>query len=88
MLEHHGDAVGRPSGHRLAMDQELAAAQIGEAGDAAQQRGLAAARWTHHAHDLVALDRERQLVERDHGAVEEQLAGALGDDRGRIGAVG
>ena len=37
------------------------------------------------AHDLVALDRERQLMEGDDGAVEKKLAGALGDDRRLIG---
>ncbi len=83
MLEHHGNAVGRPAGHRLAMDEKLAAAEIGEAGDTAQQRGLAAAGGTHDAHDLVAPDRERQLMEGDDGAVEEKFAGAGGDD-GRI----
>ena len=55
MLEHHGDAVGRAARDRLALHEQLAAAQIGEAGDAAQQRGLAAARRADHAHDLVAL---------------------------------
>ena len=34
------------------------------------------------AHDFVALDRERQLMERDDRAVEEQLARAFRDDRG------
>ena len=36
------------------------------------------------AHDLVAPDLERQLMEGDHRAVEKELAGALGDDRGPI----
>ena len=67
------------------MDQKPAAAQIGEPGNAAQQRGLAATRGTHDAHDLVALDRERELVKGDNGSIEEKLAGALGNDRGRIG---
>ena len=88
VLEHHGDAVGRPALDRLAVHQNAAAAQIGEAGDAAQQRGLAAARRAHDAHDLVALDAERHLVEGDDGAVEEELAGAFGDNRGRICRLG
>src|SRR5215472_5005097 len=75
MLEHHGDAVGRDALDRLALHHELAVGEGGEAGDAAQERGLAAARGTDHAHDFVAAHLERQLMEGHHRAVEEELAG-------------
>src|SRR5215203_2252123 len=65
---------------RLAVHRERAGAELGEAGDAAQQRGLAAAAGADDTQDLVALDVERELAERHHGAVEEQLARAVGDD--------
>jgi hypothetical protein len=83
MLEHHRYAVGRPAGDRPAMHEQLAGAEIGQAGDAAQERGLAAARRADHAHDLVAPDRERELMKGDDSAVEEELARALGHD-GRL----
>src|SRR5205823_3461345 len=82
MLKHHGNAVRRPAGNWLAMDQERTAAQIGEPRDAAQQRGLAAARRADDAHDLVAPHRKRQLMKGNDRAVEEELARAVGDDRG------
>src|SRR6266478_2190814 len=78
MLKDHGDPVGRARTDRFAVDEKPAAAEIGEAGDAAQKRGLAAARGAHDAHDLVALDRERQLMEGDDGAIEKELAGTIG----------
>ena len=81
MLKNHGDPVRRTHTDRLAMDEKLTTAEICEARDTAQQRGLATARGTDNAHDLVALDRKRQLMKGDDGAVEEQLAGTLGEDR-------
>ena len=82
MLEHHGDAVGRAALDRLAVDQQLAVAQVGEPGDTAQKRGLAAAGRADHAHDLVALDLQRELMKGDHRAVKEQLGRIVGDDGG------
>src|SRR6516162_9150375 len=73
MLKDHGNPVGRPRADRLAVDEKPAAAEIGEARDAAQKRGLAAARGADDAHDLVALDRKRQLMEGDNGAIEKEL---------------
>ena len=84
MLEHHGDAVGRARAHPLAVDEQLPVAELGEAGDAAQQRGLAAAGRADHAHDLVAPHLQRQLVKGDHRAVKKQLGRVVGDD-GRFG---
>src|SRR5262245_24446169 len=80
MLKDHGNPVGRPCTDRFAVDEKPAAAEIGEARDAAQKRGLAAARGAHDAHDLVALDRKRQLMEGDDGAIEKELAGTIGDN--------
>ena len=88
MLKHHRDAVRRTPGDRLAVDEDLTAAQIGEPRDAAQQRGLAATRRPDHAHDLVAPHLERQLVKRHHRAVEEKLARTLCYDRGLIRTIG
>src|SRR5215831_16817768 len=80
MLKDHGNPVGRPCTDRFAVDEKPAAAEIGEARDAAQKRGLAAARGAHDAHDLVALDRKRQLMEGDDSAIEKELAGTVGDN--------
>ena len=86
MLEHHGDAVGRAAGDRLAVHQELAA-RSGRSG-----RRCSAAAWSCRSRDGPTTHmissrshRERQLMEGDDGAVEKELAGALGDDRRRIG---
>src|SRR6201993_1082224 len=80
MLKYHGNPVRRPRPDRLAVDEKRAAAEISQARNAAQERGLAAARGTYDAHDFVASDRKRQLMERNHGAVEEKLAGTLRED--------
>src|SRR5260370_33847588 len=78
MLKDHSNPVGRACTDRFAVDEKPAAAEIGEARDAAQKRGLAAARGAHDAHDLVALDRKRQLMEGDDGAIAKELAGTIG----------
>src|SRR5205807_10468985 len=78
MLKDHGNPIRRARPDPLTVHEKRAAAEIGKACDAAQQRGLAAARGTHDAHDLVVPDRKRQLMEGDHGTVEEKLAGAIG----------
>ena len=87
MLEHHGHPVGRPSAHRFAVDQKLATADIGQPRDRAQQRGLAAARGSHHAHDFVALDRERELMERDNGSIEKKFTRPLRNNGGLGGCI-
>ena len=78
MLKDHGNPIRRARLDPLTVHEKRAAAEIGKACDAAQQRGLAAARGTHDAHDFVVADRKRQLMEGDHGTVEEKLAGAIG----------
>ena len=55
VLEHHGNAVGRPARDWLTVDIEASAAQLGKPGDAAQQRGLAAAGGADDAKNFVAL---------------------------------
>ncbi len=80
MLEHHRDALRR-AGDGLAADQQLAAGDLGQSGDAAQEGGLAAAARADHAQDLLRANREIERAERHHGAVEEQLAGVARDDR-------
>ena len=83
--------MATPSGGRpttgLPWTVQLAAAQLGEPGDAAQQRGLSAARRTDDAHDLVAAHREGQLMEGDHRSIEEELARRVGDNRGLSGRI-
>jgi hypothetical protein len=69
------------------MDQKLAAADIGQARDRAQQRGLAAAGGTHHAHDLVALDGERELMEGDDGSIEKKFAHPLRNNGGLVACI-
>ena len=81
MLKNYCNPIRGTHTDRLAMDEKRSAAEVCEACDTAQQRGFAAARGTDDAHDLVALDRKRQLMKGDDGAVEEQLAGTLGEDR-------
>ena len=51
---------------------------------AAQQRGLAAAGGTHHAHDFVALDGERELMEGDDGSLEKKFAHPLRNNGGFV----
>jgi hypothetical protein len=84
MLKHHGDAGGRP-GDGPPRHRELAAAQRNEAGNRTQERGLAAARRPDDAQDLLVAHVERKLMERHHGAVEEQLAGVARHDRRAVG---
>src|SRR5215470_15745072 len=74
MLEHHGDASGR-AGNLFAGNQKRAGTQIGEASDATQEGGLAATARSHDAKNLLTANLERQLTERHHGAVQEQLTG-------------
>ena len=59
-LEHHGKPAvgGRNVRDALAVDQDVAAADLLEAGDDAQQRGLAAAGGADEHHELAIRDRE------------------------------
>ena len=84
MLEHHRDALRR-SRDRLAADGQLAAGDFGQARDAAQERGLAAAARADDAEDFLLAHREIERAERHHGAVEEHLARISRDDC--LGAV-
>ncbi len=68
--------------------QKLAAAQVDEAGDAAQQRRLAAAARADDAERLAVAHLEIELAERGDGAVEKQLARVRGDDDGRSRLLG
>src|SRR5262249_34592604 len=73
VLEHHGDALGRAR-HRLAADQELSAAEVGQPSDATQECGFAAAARADDAEDFLPANVEGELAERDDRAIEEQLA--------------
>jgi len=55
MLEHHRHAFGR-TGDLPACDQQFAVANIGQARDAAQERGLAAAARADDAKDFLLAD--------------------------------
>src|ERR1700689_2889225 len=67
MLEHHGDA-GLGLGHQLAVDPHLALGGD-EPVDAAQERGLAAARGPDQRHDFALADLEIDAVEHGGRAV-------------------
>jgi hypothetical protein len=56
LLEHHA-AVGAGACHRLAVEQDLAGRWRQEAGDAVQQRGLAAAGSAQRDHEVAVLHR-------------------------------
>jgi hypothetical protein len=83
MLKHHRHALGR-AGHRLAADGEGATADIRQAGDATQERRLAAAAGADDAEDFLIANGQRKLVERHHGSIEKQLAGVVRNDDGGI----
>jgi hypothetical protein len=80
MLEHHGDARRR-SRNLLAEHRKLAGAYVDEAGDAAQEGGLAAAARADDAQDFLVAHVERELAESDDGAVEKHFAGIAHTDR-------
>src|ERR1700730_9745674 len=84
MLEHHRNAF-RWSRNQSAADQQFAAGEIGQAGDAAQECGLAAAARADDAEDLLVVNTNVELTEGHHGAVQEHLAGVPGDDCRRAG---
>ena len=74
-LEHHVDRppVGRHAGKVRAVEQDAALVRRLEAGEQAQQRGLAAAGGTEQREELALVDVERQAVDRG------EVAEALGD---------
>jgi len=61
------------------VEREAAVAEPEQAGHAARQRGLAAARLSDKAEDLPALDRERHVVDGTHrvGRAAEAARGML-----------
>ena len=81
VLEHHADApvlrrdvAGRTAHHRV-VDADVAFADALEAGDAAQHRGLAAARRAEQAADRPRGERQVQVV--DGGARAIAMADAV-----------
>ncbi len=78
MLEHHGDAGAAAPSTALAFDRDLAARGRDQAVDAAQQRGLAAARRADDGDDLAVADVEIDVAEDFERAV--MLAEALDAD--------
>jgi hypothetical protein len=81
-LKHHADAapVGRHSHERRAVDVDLAARGVVEAGDHHQRGGLAGSARTQQGDELARLDREAHIIDRGHGA--EALADLVEHDRG------
>ena len=90
-LEHRVDRplVGRQVGQVLAVQPDLALVGVLEAGDQAQQGGLAAAGGAQQGEELVLADVDRNIVQRDHAiiAAAENLGDALYFDGG-LAAVG
>src|SRR5262249_54573628 len=82
VLKDDGDASTRLL-DGLAVDADSAATQGDQAGDAAQQRRLAAAGRADDAERLVLADREIEVAEGDDGAFLEELARLLDDDFAR-----
>ena len=66
-LEHHAEpAVARLDVvDHAPVDADFAGGRVLEAGDHAQRRGLAAARWTDEHHELAVLDRAREISDRN-----------------------
>ena len=67
-----GRAMGRHAGHVLAVDQDAAAIGRLEAGQQAQQGGLAAARAAQQREKLAALDLE---IDACHGVDDTEALG-------------
>jgi predicted metal-dependent HD superfamily phosphohydrolase len=65
VLEHHGNVAvaGRQVADLAGADADLAAADLFEAGDHAQQRGLAAARWADENHELPVGDIDAEVLD-------------------------
>ena len=74
--------VGRQACDLLAVQQDLTAGRVVEAGDQPKQRGLAAARRPQQREELVLADRHRHAVERGEGVLAdpENLAHATNVD--------
>ena len=75
--------IGRQMLDRAALEQDLAGARLLEAGDQAQQRGLAAARGAQEGEELVLPDGDRDVVEGPHALLSgaEDLRNSAGFDR-------
>src|SRR5262249_2172927 len=80
MLEHHGDARGRPC-DPFAEHPQLAGAEIDETGDATQEGCLTAPARPDNAEDLLTANVERELTECHHGAAEDRLPRRVRVDR-------
>jgi hypothetical protein len=81
-LEHHvgRPLVGRHGRHGLAVDEDLALGRELEAGEHAQQGGLAAAGGTEQREEFAAPDLERDIVDGAHRT--EVLGDAAQGDEG------
>ncbi len=83
VLEHRVERapIGRQPRHILAREPDRAGLRRQEAGDAAQQRGLAAARWSQQSDELALLDGE---VDRREGRLSAEMLGQAvnGEDGG------
>jgi hypothetical protein len=64
-----GPLVGRDAAHVLPVEQDAAGRRLLEAGEHAQQGGLAAARCAEQREELALIDRQRQIV--DGGEIAE-----------------
>ena len=75
MLEDHADvaAVNGEMTHGVAVDADGAGVRLDEAGDGAQQRGLAAPARSEQGEELPLLDSQMHVIE------HRRLAEALGD---------
>src|SRR5690606_31619028 len=72
--------IGRDAAQILPVEQDAALARLLEAGEHAQERGLAAARRAEQREELALVDRQRQIV--DGGEVAEPLGDVLEGDIG------
>ena len=83
-LEHHVDRplIGRNAGHVLAVDEDAALGRRFEAGEHAQQRGLAAAGAAEQREEFALEDVERHIVDGDEVT---ELLGDVVDADERLG---
>src|SRR5690606_35886652 len=75
-----GPPVGRDAGEVLPVEQDRTGGRMLEAGQHAQQRGLAAARRPEQREELALVDVERQVV--DGGEIAEPLGDVAERDEG------
>src|SRR5919109_1411258 len=84
MLENDRDAFTRRI-DRLAIDQHSSGARRKQPADAAQQRRLAAARWTDDAENLVPFYFQFDVAKGDDCSLKEELAGVINHDLSVVG---